>query len=62
MNSDERFFCPKCLIPVEYSPSINRYICGGTCEQKVYLVRELVTGDQVMDVHIVDRGKDEFIR
>ena len=58
MNGEERFYCPKCLIPVEYSPNINRYLCGGTCEQKAYLVRELLNSSQIMDVHNI-RGVED---
>ncbi len=59
MNADERFYCPRCLIPVEYSPPINRYICSGTCERKAYLLSEVIPCERLMDIRILDRPEED---
>ncbi len=59
MNADQRFYCPQCLIPVEYSEELNIYMCGGTCNSESYLVSELITGQQIMDVRILARGNED---
>jgi len=59
MNRDERFYCPTCLVPVEFSPELKKYICEGTCDKKIYRFSEIIPCDRLTDSHILNKNKND---